>query len=226
MAHRLRAYLPCALDTGWLQAVNTSAQIDPQLQQAWLLVGRFLYHFARIEQKIDQAVIKLLNLDEKTAPIVASIDFVKKLDDLVRASAYKELKDAKKEREFAKTVCNRVHDVNRHRRIIAHASFEPAPGGGVLFSRPVTEKGSVRPVTEPWTDENFATLYAEMTALEADLDKLIQLIKPADVPNFGWYVPWTDMMYRGTPLPLRAAASNALVDVPWFPGKDDTIPPR
>jgi hypothetical protein len=187
-----------------------------------LLVGRFLYQFARVEQKIDQAVIKLLNLDEKTAPIVASIDFAKKLEDLVRASAYKELKDAKKEKKFAKDVCDRVHDVNRHRRIVAHASFEPAPGGGVLFSRAVTEKGSVRPVAEPWTDENFATLYAEMTALEADLDKLIQLIKPTEVPNFGWYVPQSDMMYRQSPLPLRVAAMNALVEVPWFPGKDDT----
>jgi hypothetical protein len=35
---------------------NTS---DP-LERACLLVGRFLYHFARVEQKIDQAVIKLL----------------------------------------------------------------------------------------------------------------------------------------------------------------------
>jgi hypothetical protein len=204
---------------------NTSPQVDP-LQHACLLVGRFLYHFARVEQKIDQAVIKLLSLDEKTAPIVASIDFVKKLDNLVRASAYKELKDAKQEKEFAKKVCNRVHDVNRHRRIVAHASFEPAPGGGVLFSRPVTEKGSVRPVTEPWTADSFATLYQEMTALEADLDKLIQLIKPVEVPNFGWYVPQSNMMHRQTPLPLRVAASNALVEVPWFPGKDDTSPSR
>jgi hypothetical protein len=191
------------------------------LEQAWSLVGRFLYHFARVEQKIDQAVIKLLNLDEKTAPIVALIDFVRKLEDLVRASAYKELQDPekKKEKEFAKDVCNRVHDINRHRRIVAHASFEPASGGGVPFSRPVTEKGSVRPVTEPWTEKDFTTLYDEMTALEADLDKLIQLIKPVEVPNFGWYMPLSDMMYRNTPLPMRVAAMNTLVEVPWFPGK-------
>jgi len=79
------------------------------LEAACLLVGRFMYRFAHVEKKIDQAVIKLLSLDEKTAPIVASIDFAKKLDDLVRASAYKEFKDAKKEKEFAKKVCNRVH---------------------------------------------------------------------------------------------------------------------
>jgi hypothetical protein len=174
---------------------------DP-LEAACLLVGRCMYRFAHVEKKIDQAVIKLLSLDEKTAPIVASIDFAKKLDDLVRASAYKEFKDAKKEKEFAKKVCNRVHDINRHRRIVAHASFEPAPGGGVLFSRPVTEKGSVRPVTDPWTEGHFATLDAEMTTLEADLDKLIDLIKPAKLPPFDWYTPWQST-YRNTPLTLR-----------------------
>jgi hypothetical protein len=198
---------------------NTS---DP-VEQACLLVGRFLYHFARVEQKIDQAVIKVLNLDEKTAPIVALIDFVRKVEDLVRASAYKELQDPtkKKDKEFAKGVCNRVHDINQHRRIVAHASFEPASGGGVLFSRPVTEKGSVRPVTEPWTEKDFTTLYEEMKALEVDLDKLIQLIKPVEVPNFGWFMSLSDITYSNTPLPLRVAAMNTLVDVPWFPGKDD-----
>jgi hypothetical protein len=107
---------------------NTS---DP-LERACLLVGRFLYHFARVEQKIDQAVIKLLDLDEKTAPIVASIDFARKLEGLVRASVYKELgKDPKKKKDkkFAKDVCNRVHDINGHRTIVAHASFESSPTG-------------------------------------------------------------------------------------------------
>jgi hypothetical protein len=174
---------------------------DP-LEAACSLVGRFLYHFARVEQKIDRAVIKLLSLDEKTAPMVALLGFATKVDDLVRASAYKELQGPKKKetKRFATDVCNRVLDINGYRRIVAHASFEPAAGGGVLFSRPVTEKGSVRPVTEPWTEEEFTTLYEQMTALEADLVKLIELIKP--VP-FDWYVPWPDMPGSTIPLTLR-----------------------
>jgi hypothetical protein len=35
------------------------------LETACSLVGRFQYHFGRVEQKIDQAVIKLLDLDDK-----------------------------------------------------------------------------------------------------------------------------------------------------------------
>jgi hypothetical protein len=175
---------------------------DP-LEAACSLVGLFLYHFARVEQKIDRAVIKLLNLDEKTAPVVALLGFATKVDDLVRASVYKELQnpEKKQEKKFAKDVCNRVLIINEYRRIVAHASFEPASGGGVVFSRPVTEEGSVSPVTDPWTEEKFTTLYEQMTALEADLDKLFELIKP--VP-FDWFMAWESPHVVGrTPLPLR-----------------------
>jgi len=41
------------------------AQADP-LEAACLLVGRFMYHFGLVEQKIDQAVIKLLSVRPKT----------------------------------------------------------------------------------------------------------------------------------------------------------------
>ena len=56
---------------------NTSAERNP-LDQACSLVGRFFYHFALVEQKVDQAVIKLSDLDEKVAPIIASLDFGRK----------------------------------------------------------------------------------------------------------------------------------------------------
>jgi transposase InsO family protein len=35
-----------------------------RLEKACSLVGRFQYHFGRLEQKIDQALIKLLDLNE------------------------------------------------------------------------------------------------------------------------------------------------------------------
>jgi hypothetical protein len=179
----------------------TSAEVDP-LEQVCLLVGRFMYHFARVEQRIDRAVIKLLKLDEKCAPIVGLLDFPRKVDDLVRANAVKQT-TKRKDKDFVNDVCSRAHSVNRYRRIIAHASFEPTSGGGVLFSRPVTEKGSVRPVTEAWTEDNFATLCTQMTTLEADLDKLIELVEPPDVPSFGWYTPWGDPVMSGrTPITL------------------------
>jgi hypothetical protein len=88
----------------------------------------------------------------------------------VRGSAYAQTSNAK-DKEFAKDVCNRAHDMNNYRRIIAHASFEPA-GDGVKFSRTVTMKGEVRPITEPWTPDDFANRNEEMRKLEEDLNTL------------------------------------------------------
>jgi hypothetical protein len=141
-----------------------------------------MYHFALVEQKIDQAVIKLLKLDMKCAPIVGLLDFARKVEDLVRVNALLQA-SKRRDKDFVNDVCGRAHTVNGYRRIIAHASFKPVHGGGVLFSRVATAKGSVRPVSEPWTDTDFAGRYAEMTTLEADLDKLIELVKPIAPPK-------------------------------------------
>ena len=64
----------------------TNGSPDPK-QRSWTQVGGFMYHFARVEQKINQAVIKLTELDAKSAPVVELIDFAKKVD-LVQKSAY------------------------------------------------------------------------------------------------------------------------------------------
>src|SRR5262249_42764346 len=52
--------------------------------------------------------------------LVELIDFGKKLDDLVRASAYA-LATNNADKEFAKDVCGRAFDMNKYRRIVAHA---------------------------------------------------------------------------------------------------------
>jgi len=191
---------------------NASVQSDP-LERACLFVGRFLYHFGRVEQKIDQAVIKLLDLDEKAAPVVALVDFARK-PELVRDCAYAQTSHAMDKKEFAKITCNKVHQINEHRKIIAHLSFEPAPGGCVQFRRTVTKDGRVRPVDPPWTDTDFAKYYAEMSALEAELDKLIQLIKP--VP-FGRSAPWLEMYHRSN----SAIALAAIAGTTEVPGPPD-----
>src|SRR5262245_24654768 len=105
----------------------TNESPDPR-KRAWTQVGRFMYHFARVEQKINQAVIKLTELDAKAAPVVELIDFGRKVNDLVRASAYAQATN-NTDKEFAKDVCNRAWDMNQYRKIVAHASFEPAGDG-------------------------------------------------------------------------------------------------
>ena len=63
----------------------TNGSPDPK-QRSWAQVGGFMYHFARVEQKINQAVIKLTELDAKSAPVVELIDFAKKVRPRARPS--------------------------------------------------------------------------------------------------------------------------------------------
>ena len=87
---------------------------DP-LEAACSLVGRFQYHFGRVEQKIDQAVIKLLNLDEKAAPIVTgSIAFASKLN-LVRTSSHQQAVNEKDKHSptTPATACSRLTTSDR-----------------------------------------------------------------------------------------------------------------
>jgi hypothetical protein len=95
---------------------------DP-LETACSLVGRFQYHFGRVEQKIDQAVIKLLDLDEKAGPIVTgSVDFAKKAN-FVRTSAYEQAQNDN-DKQFAEKTCDEVFKINNLRQIAIHSSFE------------------------------------------------------------------------------------------------------
>jgi hypothetical protein len=160
-------------------------QMADPLETACSLVSRFQYHFARVEQKIDQAVIKLFDLDDSTGPIItANVDFAKKVN-FVKTSAYQQaVNDTDK--DFAEKICNDVFAINGVRQFVIHSSFEPHKDG-VQFRRMVSKKGFVR-VDEPvWNDSQFSEHYSTMKNLEGELDKLIELIKP--VP-FDWFVPW------------------------------------
>src|SRR6516164_4395604 len=143
---------------------SPSVSPDP-LERACSLVGRFLYHFGRVEQKNDQAIIKLLDIDERVAPVVTGgIDFVKKLN-LVRTCAYEQSNNAP-DKEFGEATCKRVLMVNDARQIIAHCSFEPASGGGVQFRKTVSKEGRVRIVDPHWDEQKFDKEYTTMRELE------------------------------------------------------------
>jgi len=171
---------------------------DP-LETACSLVGRFQYHFGRVEQKINQAVIKLLDLDDKAGPIVTGgVDFANKLN-FVRTYAYKQAGNDQ-DKQFTEKTCKEVFDINNPvRQIVIHSSFEPAPGGGVQFRRTVARDGRIRVDDQVWGNTEFSKHYSTMTDLENKLDKLIGLIKPVEQVPFDWYVPWQSH-HESTPI--------------------------
>jgi hypothetical protein len=171
------------------------------LEAACSLVGQFQYHFGRVEQKIDRAVIKLLDLDEKAGPIVTgSVDFAKKVN-FVRTSAYQQAGN-EKDKQFADETCDEVFKINDVRQIVIHSSFEPAQDGSVQFKRTVAKDGTVRVYDQVWDDKVFSKHYSTMSELETKLDQLIGLIKAVKQVPFDWYVP-LQSYHRSTPLPLR-----------------------
>jgi len=161
-----------------------------QLEEACMLVGRFLHYFGRIERKIDQAVVKLLDLDDKTTPVVTAIDFAKKLR-LIKISVDTQIKDREKKKK-AHDLCSDIYKANDNRTTVAHSDFDPAPGGGVQFGKTVTKDGRVLPVGPLWPAKQFDACYEEMRSLEKRLDDLIRVIKPAPVPGVIQWVSFSD----------------------------------
>ncbi|HKA64857.1 MAG TPA: hypothetical protein VKD00_03910 [Methyloceanibacter sp.] len=176
------------------QTANTSAQADP-LEQACLLVGRFQYHFGRIEQKIDHGVIKLFDLDENAGPIVTgSLDFAKKLN-LVRTAASQQAGNAK-DRKFGEDTCKRVFGINDVRQLVIHSSFEPTSSGDVQFRRTVAKDGRVRVHDQVWGEKEFNKQYAKINKLADDLGKLVDVIKPAPVQGV---ITWLSALSEPVP---------------------------
>ncbi len=164
---------------------NGPEQTDP-LRQACALVGCFQYHFAAMEQKIDQAVIKLFDLDEKSAAIVTgSLDFAKKLN-FIRTYAFEQASN-EEEKTFAEDTCKEVFQVNTDRQVVIHSAFDCAPGRGVQFKRTVAKDGRIRVADQIWDNAKFAACYENMRTLQAKLDRLIQLLKPVELPPFDWF---------------------------------------
>jgi hypothetical protein len=166
--------------------VAEESKPEDKLARACRLVGLFQYHFARIEQKIDQGVIKLLDLDDKAGPIVTgSVDFARKVN-FVRTAASQQARN-EKDRKFGEDTCKGVFDINDDRQIVIHSSFEPAPNGGVQFKRTVAKDGRVRAYDEVWREKKFDDQYTKMKKLAVDLAKLIAVIKPvATVGPIHW----------------------------------------
>jgi hypothetical protein len=174
------------------------------LEKAFGLVGRFLYHFGRLEEKINQAGIKLLGLDKKAGPVVQLIPLVRRIS-LVKNSACSQAKNEGEEKH-AKDTCDRIAAMNDYRNIIAHSPFD-ASGADVQFRKAAVSKdGQFKPIDPPWTEADFSNRYTEMTALETELDKLIGLIEPIPIDLLN---SWQEMYHRSSSAFYPGAATAA-----------------
>jgi hypothetical protein len=197
--------------------VAEESKPENKLARACRLVGLFQYHFARIEQKIDQGVIKLLDLDDKAGLIVtSSMDFFKKLN-LLWAVAYEQATNDKA-RKFVDRTFKDVAGVNTDRQLVIHSSFEPAPNGDVQFNRTVPPRdGRFRVDDQVWAKKKFDDRYTKMKKLDGDLHTLVDMIKPAPVEGvITWLSALSEpvALHRPEPLGMRKVYQALFSPIP------------
>jgi hypothetical protein len=195
------------------------AETAEPLTRACELVGRFFYHFGRVELQLDEAITKLFNLDPAYAPIVtANFDFYKKLN-VVRCAAALQAKAGMQIINVKRTLGG-IEQMNNDRQVLAHSSFQEAEGE-VRFKR-TTAKGKLKAEEALWTVTDFAGRFRKLQRLEAELKQIVGGLEPKRIkwpkaaslaPLPAAYLAPAFFMYlgdatnrSGTPLALREAA--------------------
>jgi len=159
---------------------------DERLGAACELVGRFLFHFSKVELELNLTIAKLFEMKEDSAEIIAAnIDFNRKLYLL---SSIVDLQAADKSpswKESAETLISDIRAINNPpRQIVAHSSFEAGPqDNSVRFQRVVARETLKR--EEPvWTKETFDGYFSKMTSCERRLQILRGDLRAISAANF------------------------------------------
>jgi hypothetical protein len=158
---------------------------DDPLGKACELVGRFLFHFAGVERRIDAAVAKLFELtDDAADTLTANIDFSRKVN-LIKTMVDLQASDkAPAWRTNGSDLLKAIRGINDpHRQTIAHSSFEPAENNSVRFKRTLA-KGKLQRDEPVWTKAAFEKHFADMDKYAAQLDRLIADLKPLRSPTY------------------------------------------
>ena len=94
------------------------------IRLAYQLIGEFFFHFAQLEEEINNGIGKLLSLEGGILSIVASnMDFRKKVNVLRSTEDIKAAIPDAKRLKFLKTTFNNIDHLNLHRIRLAHYSF-------------------------------------------------------------------------------------------------------
>jgi len=145
---------------------------DP-LARVCELVGRFFYHFSRMELQLDTAIAKLFKLDPLYAPIVtANMSFMNKVYALRSALTQLGI-------DADATIKDIITINDQQRVVIAHGAFEPEQNG-VTFTR-VTAKKELKAEPCNLKEAEFQAFFQKLEQLEGDLKKIIPELEPEKV---------------------------------------------
>jgi hypothetical protein len=149
-----------------------------QLATACERVGRFLYHFAFLEQAIGEGVAKLLKLDSiQTKVVMANLDFTRKVNILFSAeseAAAKPKSTRKRQVENARKAILRIND---WRVVLAHSPFKYSTGDAVIFDR-FTAREKLVNKGEVWGTADFEDRYALISETVTAVERLVAEMEP------------------------------------------------
>ena len=96
------------------------------------MVGRYFYHFSKMEQALDEGIGTLLRIERGAYAIVTTkVDFSVKIGILIAMEAHQAVLQTK----HRKKLFNQLKEAAELRNVIAHSRFDPAESGGVVFYR-------------------------------------------------------------------------------------------
>jgi hypothetical protein len=139
------------------------------------LVGRFQYHFSKIEAAMNLGIAKVLDLNDSAKDIVcANLDFMKKIS-IIRAAIAVQFVD--KDNSVGAILDRAVAINNPDRQTVIHSTFEPH-GDGVRFVRIMARDGKLTRQIHDWNRTRFTNAFGRMEVLAGELERVVADLKP------------------------------------------------
>lgn len=169
---------------------------DEKFAVACQQVGRFFYHFSLVEQKIDEGIGKILDIEGAALSIViANIDFVRKVNVLRCSESSKAAIPDKERKKFLQETFSGVLALNEQRKIVAHCPFYPGKDlGSVIFRRTVATK-NLNVENVEWRAAEFGSYFQKARNLTKRLEDIVQNLVPYS-PSLDFSDP-RNSMYLG-----------------------------
>ncbi|GEL44190.1 hypothetical protein MEX01_47810 [Methylorubrum extorquens] len=159
--------------------IEAQAQGSEYIDEACLLVGKFLYNFSIMEKGVDAAIYKLFDLQPEYAPIISlNMDFARKVNILQNASVMRIFDQNETERQKFDKLTSQMFGINQpFRARIAHAPFEPDGKDAVIFAGTKTKNGK-QVAGLRITRQTFNDLFGEMRQIVAEMRDVLAKIRP------------------------------------------------
>lgn len=144
-------------------------------KSAFMRVGEFLNWFSQLELKMDEAIIRILGIEEVAGHLLLSyISCRSKCEFLKKLSKLPELELSENEQNQAKEITSKIQALHDHRNVLAHSYFR-ADSEGVRFLK--AEKKLEADTSRTYSEDKFIGYRNEMVDLWGRLAQLSHRIE-------------------------------------------------